>query len=223
MSTPSFHKGFSVIEVIVTMAIMVAISTMIFINQKQFGTGTTLRNISNNLSLELRQAQVYGISVKEYSQSAYQAYSINSFNAGYGVSFNIAAPPTGDNTSYIFFNDERPSANQNPNGIYDSGISCPLGSTSECIDKTTLDSGYTITKLCTRRTGVLDCSNTELDVTFIRPNVEANIIFNANPSASAGLNVACVEINSPDNKQNAVVIYTTGQVSVQSKTCSTVI
>jgi len=212
-------------ELLVSIAIMAIITAVVASNESQFGSGATLKNISNNLSLSLRQAQIYGISVKEFSPGSYQAYSINSFNAGYGVSFNLNASPGGDNTAYIFFADRKPAAppTANPDGLYGSGVSCPIFGSgnppSECIDKTALTQGHTISALCTVRSGVEDCENTRLDVSFIRPAVEAKIIFNADIPGSASLNLACVEISAPDGKRNAVVVYTTGQISVRVMSC----
>ncbi len=219
MSIRSQTKGFSVIELIVSVAIMVAISTMVAGNQKQFGAGATLKNIVNNMSLSLRQAQIYGVSVKEFSSGSYQAYTINSFNAGYGLHFNINTSPTGDNTAYIFFADRKPSSPPSalPNGMYASGMSCPTDSTSECLEKIVLSQGHTVSDICTTSGGVDDCSPNTLDVTFVRPAVEAKIIFNQNGVLR---DVACIEISSQEGKRNSVVVYTTGQISVKQLACT---
>ncbi len=214
-------------ELMVSLAIMVTISTVVALNQRQFGAGAALRNIVNNLSLSLRQAQIYGISVKEYSSSSYQAYTTTSFNAGYGVHFNINPSPSGDNTAYIFFSDRVRlvgSVTIPPNGMYGSGISCPPAGTgnppSECLEKVVLSMGHTISALCTIRSGTEDCGNTSLDISFKRPAVEARIIFNGDDIGSAGLSVACAEVSSSDGKKNSVVIYTTGQISVRGLACT---
>ena len=203
----------------VTVAIMVAISTMVAGNQKQFGAGATLKNIMNNMSLSLRQAQIYGVSVKEFSSGSYEAYKINSFSAGYGLHFNINASPTGDNTAYIFFADKRPtpSSSTNPNGMYGSGIACPIDSASECLDKIVLSQGHTVSDICTTSGGVDDCTPSVLDITFVRPAVEAKIIFNQD---GVPRDVACVEVSSAEGKKNSVVVYTTGQISVKQLACT---
>lgn len=216
-------KGFSSIELMVSIFIMVAISTVVFMNQKQFGAGAALRNIVNNLSLSLRQAQIYGISVKEFQTGSHQAYTISSFTAGYGVYVNTASDPA----SYINFTDRQRTVGASviaPDGLYSSSVSCPPAGTgsppSECIDKVLLTGGHTITALCTIRVGVEDCSNTRVDITFKRPAVEAKIIFNGDETGSSGLNVACIEVSSPEGKKNAVVVYTTGQISVRGLACT---
>ena len=205
---------------------MLVITTVVALNSKQFGAGATLKNIVNNLSLTLRQAQIYGVSVKQFNAVPNQTHSINNFNSGYGVHFDLRASTSGgDATSYLFFVDVKPTPPpyQNPNGMYGGGnMSCPaFGNTTtlECLDKTTLSQGYTVSSLCTiDSSNNKVCSNTQLDVTFFRPATEAKIIADQN---GVLMNKACVEVSSPDGIQNSVVIYTTGQISVRNISCST--
>ncbi|MEK7194161.1 MAG: hypothetical protein AAB660_00535, partial [Patescibacteria group bacterium] len=86
-------RGLTVAELLVSIAIMLVITTVVALNSKQFGAGATLKNIVNNLSLTLRQAQIYGVSVKQFNADPSQTYNINNFNSGYGVHFDISASP----------------------------------------------------------------------------------------------------------------------------------
>lgn len=194
---------------------------MVMGNQKQFGAGATLKNIMNNMSLSLRQAQIYGVSVKEHSSGPYEPYTINSFNAGYGVHFSIGSTyPTADPSSYLFFLDIKPSATSSPNGMYSGDMNCnPIGGNppSECLDKIVLSQGHTVSDICTLNSGVNDCSPTILDISFVRPEVTAKIIFNQN---GVPRDVACIEISSSEGKRNSVVVYTTGQISVKQLACT---
>lgn len=198
-----------------SLAIMIAISTMVAGGQKQFGAGATLKNIVNNLSLTLRQAQIYGISVKQIG--THTTNTVSAFSSGFGLHFNTAS----DNTAYIFFVDKdpnlNPKVNPNPNGLYGSGMNCPTDSTSECLEKIVLSQGHTVSALCTIESGVENCSNSALDITFVRPAVEAKIIFNQDGVLRG---VACVEISSLEGKRNSVVVYTTGQISVKQLSCT---
>ena len=207
-------------ELLVSIAVMIIISTVIASNQKQFGAGAALKNIVNNLSLSLRQAQIYGVSVKQLAPSSSQAYTTTGFNAGYGVHFSIAPSyPTGDSSSYLFFLDTKPSALVAPNGLYLGDMNCnPIGGNppSECLDKVVLGQGHTITDLCSLESGTEVCTHEQLDITFVRPAVEAKIIFNNN---GVLMSTACIEVSSTDGKKNSVVVYTTGQVSVRGTSC----
>lgn len=215
-------RGFTVTELLVSIAIMLIITTMVVSNQKQFGSGAVLKNIVNNISLTLREAQIYGISVKQIG--THTANTTNAFSSGFGLHFNINATPTGDNTAYIFFVDKDPNLDPkvapNPDNMYGSGISCPTVSTSECLDKIVLGQGHTVSDICTIRSGTEECFYNSLDITFKRPAVEASLIFDANQGNSSGLNVACVEISAPDGKKNSIVVYTTGQISIKGMSCT---
>ncbi|MBX4195659.1 hypothetical protein KW796_01730 [Candidatus Parcubacteria bacterium] len=189
----------------ITVGVMLALTSIIGFNQSRYTSGAALKNLANNLGLSLRQAQVYGISVKEYSPGA-----AGGFSAGYGVEFDISSG--GDNTSYIFFADRSPL-----NGRYDGNFTCPIGGASECLDKITMSGGNTVSKLCT----IVDASGTEscngitrLDISFVRPAIEAKISYNGGP-ADPSLKGARVELTSIDGKKNSVVVYVTGQISVR--------
>ncbi|MHB1330840.1 MAG: type II secretion system protein, partial [Minisyncoccota bacterium] len=215
----SREGGFTVIELIVSIFIMIVITTVITSNQSQYTSQATLKNLANNLSLNLRQAQVYGISVKEVTPNTNQPWTLTGFSSGYGVNFNLNS--TGDNNSYILYVDkdpnQNPAVNPNANGLYQNGISCPKDSTSECLDRVYLGTGYIISDLCTVISGVENCNITVLDISFIRPNIEAKIFSN---QIATPRNVGCIELSSVDARTMSVVVYTTGQISVRNMTCT---
>lgn len=196
-------KGFTIFEMMVSVAIMVVISTIIAGNQSKYTSGASLKNVANDLGLSLRQAQVYGISVKELNPGS------ETFSTGYGVAFDLTGAPVGDDKSFIFFADR----NTPPNGQYDGTWDCPLGGSSECLDKTLLNSGNYISDLCVIEALGENCDDiTSLDISFLRPAIEARIFYNG---GSTGVRGARIELRSPDGKQNSVTVYTTGQISVQ--------
>lgn len=222
------NSGFTIAEMLVSIAIVVIITGIIFSNRSQLGAGATLRNIVNDLTLSLRQAQIYGISVKQFNADSDPAkkFSTSNFDSGYGVHFDISAPPTGNNGAYLFFADVQasPKNAQHPNGMYGgSDMSCPpFGNTTilECLNKVTLGTGYTITALCTSRSGVRDCAPTKLDISFMRPATEARIIFGAD---SISLALACIEVSAPDGRKTAILVFSTGQISTFNVTCASLL
>lgn len=198
-------NGFTVVELIVSIGIMLAITSVIVFNQSQYSSSASLQNLANELSLSLRQAQVYGISVKEISPGS------NNFNAAYGMTFSSTAST---NNSYIFFADK-----VTPNKVYDNSWDCPLGASSECLEKTMITHGNTVSALCViPSTGGEDCSLGRVDITFLRPATEARIVyFNSAHSLLSFPTAKGVRIKlaSPQNENRSVVVYTTGQISVQ--------
>ncbi|MBX4198986.1 hypothetical protein KW800_01770 [Candidatus Parcubacteria bacterium] len=191
----------------VSVGIMVTLSGLIAFNQSHYTSGAELRNLANDLSLSLRQAQVYGISVKEVSPGS------NIFNVGYGVEFNITS--NGSNSSYIFFADRGVK-----NRLYDDGWSCPIGSGLECLDKVSISGGNYIESLCAISAGGAKvCGSSRLDITFVRPATEAHIIFDGDAAGSAGLSGACIKLTSTEGKSHWVSVFVTGQISVDSPAC----
>lgn len=200
MSSRSLSKGFTIFELIVSVTIMVIISSIIAGSQSQYTSGASLKNVANDLSLSLRQAQVYGISVREITPGS------ETFTAGYGVAFNLAPEPVGDAESFIFF------ADRDLDGVYDDTWDCPISASSECLDETVLSSGNAVIDLCVTVSGTEDCSIERLDVSFKRPAIEARISWDG---GATGATRARIVLGSPAGKEYSVSIYTTGQISVQ--------
>lgn len=166
---------------------MATIMTLVIGNESNYTSGTALRNAANDLSLSLREAQIYGISVRK-------AAGVSDFTSGFGVHFDLGA-----NTSYTFFAD-KDSNTQYGSGEGQSTVSLPLG------DK--------VNKLCVTTTSGESCSASgTLDVSFLRPAIEAKIYqsFYVGPVTGAR-----IELSTPDGSlKRSVLIYSTGQISVQ--------
>ena len=208
-------KGFTLAELLVSIGIMIVITSTVLFNQSSYTSAISLTNLANDISLTIRQAQIYGVSVKQLQAGS------NDFSSAYGVEFNTSS--TGDPTggSYIFFADRGVSKN----GYYDGTWDCPVGGASECLQKIMTTSGNTISQLCILRTndnGV--CSGNPamlvnmIAITFLRPSNTANIVFFnnggqvPNPSNIQG---AQITVSSPTGLTHSVVVYTTGQISVK--------
>ncbi len=202
-------QGFTIIELIVSVAIIVAITSVVIFNQDDLGDQTALNNVVNDIDVQIREAQVYGISVKEFSSN-----SSSEFNIAYGVDFNISS---GGNNSYFYtFADRGPQQN----GYFDTFGTCNLGGTSECVGWNRLVRGNTITKLCMIRANDVSCSPNvgRIAISFYRPNPDARMVF----FNSAGTNIysqdalgARIEITSPKGKKKTVVVYKTGQIAIE--------
>ncbi len=197
--------GFTLIELIVSMAIMAAILSVVVFNFAKNSNMTTLTTIAYDVALTLRQAQIYGISVKNSAEPNATA----EFNAGYGVHFNT------DSNSYITFKDN-PAADGTHNGLYnDNSSDCTAASDKgECIEQVPIQQGYGVGKICTTTPG--DCSASTVDITFLRPDTKAKIIFNG----TGGLQPeAQIYLQSTGNNPITKIIdvQSTGQISVQDQ------
>lgn len=200
------NRGFTLIELLVSIAIIGIITGLVVFNHNDLTDEISVSNVANDISLQVRTAQVYGISVRELKPSS------NQFFIAYGEDFNIA------NTGFFYaFADGGTGGTQN--GYYDTPASCVLGS-SECLSQNYLTRGNTLFALCEiPATGSEVCSPTvsRIDVSFLRPDPSALFtFFNAGgsivsyPSAIG----ADIQVKSPKGLIKHVYIYKTGQISV---------
>jgi prepilin-type N-terminal cleavage/methylation domain-containing protein len=200
-SERSKSKGFTLVELLVSISIVSIILTVIVLNQSAYTDSAALTNLADEISSTISQAQFYGIAVKEVSTGS------NTFNASYGLTFSLLGP--GSNTAYIYF------ADLDADTVYTGNWSCD---TSECLEKVDVIRGNIIDQICVVRTSGSDqCDSAKrVDISFARPNTEAQIkLFNSSgqPLAEPNLKGVRIELKSPRGSVRSVTVYTTGQVS----------
>lgn len=185
-------RGFTLIEMIVVVGIFSFITAIVLANNSKFNGDILITNLAYEIALTIRQAQVFGLSVREFAVGG-----VSEFNVGYGVYFS-----SGTTGSFVFY------ADRNRNNQYDSG---------ELVETFTLGHGNFIKRLCAvTGAGARRCSDTGdinwLSVTFLRPLPDATIK-TSNPSESYAS--AEVHVSSPQGKERTVLSGVTGQISVQ--------
>jgi len=218
ISTPQSKKfvhsaGFTLVELLVVIVIM-SLITLVFLNrQSKFDSATIMRSLAYSVALSVRQAQVYGVSVRPTATGA------ANFSAAHGLHFSSATP-----SSYIIFADQKDSAGNRDNAYT---------AAQDTVDQTfTLGGGYRITELCAvnslgrRCTGANDSSGppgsiSSLVILFVRPNPDAQIFAYKNdgtPLLVGGVpetySSAYVQISSVNGDTRFIAITNTGQVSV---------
>ncbi len=189
-------KGFTLTELMVVISIMTILTSVFLIQQRQFDSTTLLRSYAYSVALSIREAQVYGTSVRAF-QGNFTARS-------YGIYFNRTTPST-----YILF------ADLDDDGQYDTP--------GELVDTYTLTGSFTINEVCGMAatpdcwTGVTDW----LAITFRRPNPDACIATSPNEADVCGSSPtypythAYIQIVSPSGTTRSVEVYPTGQISVR--------
>ena len=192
--TQDSGRGFTLIEMLVVVAIMVVVSTVVLANNGRFGGTAVLQNIAYEIALSVRQAQIYGISVRRFTD--------NSYASAYGMHFSEGA-----NTFELFAD------------VVDAdGMYTRTRSGGELVQSTTIRSGYTISKLCTSKENCDGIGVRMLDISFRRPETEAWISANGTACTTACYARACVELKSPRGDIRAVIITVNGQIEVKN-TC----
>lgn len=187
MKTPSTHRGFTLIELMVVLAIMAVVSTIILSGNAKFGGIITLRNLAYDVALTLREAQTYGISARRFSSGG-----VTTFSPGYGV--HVGSAPA---TQYILF------ADTNESGRYDTG---------EATKTFNISNGFQISNLCvTPAVGSEVCGQSALDIVFYRPEPDAAIRAGTGGTLYSS---ATIHLLSPRGDAASILIQSAGQISV---------
>ncbi len=205
-SSKNFSRGFTVVELITTLGIVTVLLTIILFNQSKFIDGAALSNTADEMGISISQSQAYGIAAREHISGT------SNFSVAYGLTASLLS--SGSGSSYILF------ADLNDNQSYDNDWSCPTGGPNECLEKKEISRGNYIYEICAIRTSGGDqCSNIgRVDVTFKRPHTEAILTFyntSGNQYVPPNLMGARISIMSPSGGSRSVVVYTSGQVSIQ--------
>jgi prepilin-type N-terminal cleavage/methylation domain-containing protein len=190
----ALRAGFTLVELIVSIAIAAIIITSIVIQQSQWNDRLAVSTQAYELALMIRQAQVYSLGVREDT-----AGSGDKFNIGYGIYFD-----NGDNTQYIFF------ADRNNNQVYDNGEA--IG------DPIKLTGGVTIKDVCGAFPKCLYSGSGPMrsaDISFLRPDPKAAIgIYNNGGNKKDGAPIT-IKLKSAGGSIRSIVVQDNGQVSIQ--------
>ena len=222
--TRTLARGFTLIEMLVVLAIISIITTMAIVGQATFNQSVFLTDTAYSVALSVREMQSLGLSSRKFSGVQ---------NPGYGLHFSTAAPD-----SYILFADTSNDAGVPAN--------CPVGdegtpdekpgnclydfedpAQSDGLVRTyEFDRGFTVTRFC-GKAGLTDyCSNsstggqriTDLDITFLRSDTET--VINGKAGSWVTLTSAEIEITWPQtDTKRYVCISRIGQVSVSQEEC----
>ena len=204
----NFTTGFTLIEMLVSVAIVTIIMSVILYDYSTFNDNLALSSAGQEMAILIRQAQTYGLSVKGVSGANID----QQFNSAYGIDFN-SSPTNNNNIRYYVF------ADLNGDKDFDPSVDnkCGLGG-GECIEKTNLRDGVIIEKVCSTGNG-MTCVNPGsaqiMDITFKRPNPDAYFSFNDGRNTISGTyNSGKIILLSPKGHRIIVTVESTGQVMV---------
>ncbi len=199
---PSRRKGFTIIELMVTVGIFVFMTALVLYRYNSYYSGTLFSNLAYDIALTIRQAQTYGISVR-----VAQDTPIN-FKAAYGVHFDKSS-----NDNFILF------ADLNNNGYFDYDHNGTLG--DDLIEnRYYLKHGAKINQLYYRESNSSDYNPVDvLDISFERPEPMAIICYKIVSPASSGCgkNEGKIELISGDSSAiKRIQVFNVGQIVVRN-------
>jgi prepilin-type N-terminal cleavage/methylation domain-containing protein len=213
-------KAFTLVELMVSTAIILVISGVLFSNQQEFGRTMLLKNTAYDIALSLRNAQTYGIGSR--------GVSAVTKNAGYGIEFSSTKQD-----SFVFFADTSPTiaAKAISSGIPATPVSKPgdgvytVGSDT-LVQTYQINNSMKITNFCGIATPKYYCatggnqgSMGRLDVVFTRPNPFASTtLFNSSGTKINDINIsgACLTITAPVQNKSHILVRQNGSVTATS-------
>lgn len=214
-------RGFTIVELIVVLAIISILLVVIVVGQGSFDKTLTITDTAYTVALTVREAQTFGLSSRVKNGVT---------NTAYGVHFASANP-----RAYTMFADIYPAAP----GLTGSAIcpghpaatspdakpgNCMYDATqNELVQTFTFNRGFTITNICGRDTGgTIRCTSTGyltgLDVVFLRPNTDS-VVTGLTSGGTVGLTDARITLQAPQGGTRLICVTSVGQVSVASSTC----
>ncbi len=219
---------------LISLSIVTIIAGIAFYNHKQFRTDIEITNLAYKVALDVRQAQVESISVKQFTTGP---SGEQNYDAAYGLHFFNDIQ-----NEIILFAD-----GADGNGRYTSDgnpgdMNCSQEAGSECLEKITIGRSNSIKGWCGFLWSDSGPTNTNcfyagqgseleyFDIMFKRPEPDAIFKVYQEEYDGTGLlgdicnngsdQVACtgwaICLNSYEGLQKRVVVYDTGQISVEN-------
>jgi prepilin-type N-terminal cleavage/methylation domain-containing protein len=183
------QAGITLIEVMVSIAIFAIVTSIVLFNYSTFNANILVTNLAYEIALAVRQAQVYGLSVKTETSST-ETYA-------YGIYVSVD-----DSKNIYLYADKGGVIGFDIDDIDNCG-----DPDSECQEIFTIRGDVSIDSL------VVDNSDVNrLDIIFKRPNPEA-LIYGDTDDRKQWAEIRIV--SGRTGKSKAINVNITGQISVQ--------
>lgn len=220
--------GFTVIELLVSLGIMITIMTTVLGNYPESNIRVNLAMLAHTITLALRETQIRGTAIDSSDLSV----------GGYGLFFDKAT-----STQFVLFKDFATVAGPNGLDVGDGVYSMIFGS-DETESITTFPYKFKVGKLCVgtgypftgTNNGSCDTDNTAsmptintVTIAFVRPSPQPIITINQDDalnkrdSISNGISGACIEVTSESPNREAYVrsaqVYTSGRIVASKVGC----
>lgn len=207
----TLSSGFTLIELMVVLTIIVTITMVILTSQSTFNKTLILANTAYDIALTLRSSQTYGLSSRAV---------VSTRNVGYGLNFQKVTPG-----SYTLFADTFPEPSAfNCHGIPPNGATAPDAKPGNCrydsgekVLDYTLGNNIIVSDFCAFALGSWSCAYarggglTSLNIVFARPNPDPFINVNGTK--------ACLAISSPQGGSSFISVSASGEITANAPSC----
>lgn len=186
------NRGFTLIEVVVVIGVIAFMATITLINFPEFSERVGTEQEAGKLALALRKAQSYALAVREFQPDS-------DIFPPYGVNVSLGNP-----LQYVIFGD--------PNGT--SRFEDFLNETIETIR---VEKRVFVYSICGNSQSLPQgsCSLSSADIVYVRP-APTIILTGVDSGISALYNdIKVVLRNSDGSIERNVIIWSTGQISIE--------
>ena len=223
----NFSAGYTFLELMVVIFIFGVIAGIVLFNYKDFTSGINIQNTSQEIALRIVQAQRYAISgnISNVGPSTLGTPIYPSF----GVYFNLntSAVPISFNSSidsdkqFVFYTNFDSDYQFNE-------TTCGQAGSTECLDLVTINNGDRIEDICINKNNsslpVQGCYSSgdiamPVNIFFQRPFPDGHFIIldsGSNEYAVSDIGDIEIKVTSVQNISREIVIWSTGQVSVEN-------
>ncbi len=216
-------RGFSLVEMVVVLGIIVVITSVALLGQRSFDRSLVLTDTAYTLAFSIREAQSLALSGRRTASSVQ--------DAGYGIFIEQASPIT----SYTLFADVHPATPQVHNIAYCPGHTTTrepeakpgnclyTDMTSERVRTYSINRGFTISRFCGTVGSNRYCSSdsasplTAMHLSYVR-GITDSVILGIRSGNPLALDSATIYVAAPGGQsERCVSVSKVGQVSVIMK------
>lgn len=219
---PFLNSGISTIELMVTIAIFVLITTSILISYPQLSSQLSLEKTTQDIASTLHETRMYGIGVRSFEAPG----PGENRTKGYGVHFS-----EDDKKSYILFSDTDENHQYDPDPTVEKATEYRISGSETILDVCTISTEVAPADedMCSSVGRCLSEPDIKsVDILFARPapsvfinayegdTFDTSVCPGPDPESTTCGRVVII-VKSPRGNCKKIEAWTTGQVSVQAK------
>lgn len=221
-------RGMTFIELIVVLGIFGAIASTVLFNYRDFSENVNLKNLAQNIALQVKRAQTDAISGKLPQLSMNQGGGVPiGWKPSFGIAFNIEDTGSDvDNKRFFYYFNKGLQTDsdyyEDMNDFEGSSYISPCGSQpeSECLEEIQITGGEFVDLICFGFETIEqndDCSSdgTQSDrayISFTRPRSNASIRMTGTDDPADNV---YIRISSPRGAHKYISIWESGYIAIQ--------